>query len=77
MPRQTRRRRRMSRPAPSTTLPAEGYVRLATVLAMFPVNKRTWWRGVKAGRYPAGVKLQERITAWRVDEIRALLEGPA
>jgi prophage regulatory protein len=55
-------------------LPAHGYVRLETVLAVFPVGKSTWWKGVKDGRYPAGVKLGPRLTAWTVESIRALIE---
>jgi prophage regulatory protein len=55
-------------------LPATGYVRLPAVLAAFPVSKSTWWAGVKSGRYPAGRKLSQRVTAWRVEDIRALIQ---
>ena len=34
------------------------------------------WAGVKAGRYPKPVKLGPRITAWRVEDIRTLIEKP-
>lgn len=61
----------------SDGLPLAGYVRLPTVLSVFPVSKSTWWQGVKAGRFPAGVKLSERCTAWPVQSIRALLQHPA
>lgn len=54
-------------------LPNEGYVRLPTVLAVFPVGRSTWWQGVADGRYPAPVKLAPRISAWRVKDIRALI----
>jgi prophage regulatory protein len=54
-------------------LPEQGYVRLSTVLAVFPVGRSTWWAGVKTGRYPAPVKLGPRVTAWRVSDIRDLL----
>jgi prophage regulatory protein len=53
-----------------------GYVRLADILAPagpLPISKSTWWAGVKEGRYPAAVKLGPRITAWRVEDIRALM----
>ena len=53
-----------------------GYVRLADILAPagpLPISKSTWWSGIKAGRYPKPVKLGPRITAWRVDDIRALM----
>lgn len=43
--------------------------------AVIPVKKSTWWAGVKSGRYPKPVKnLGERITAWRVDDIRTLIQ---
>lgn len=60
-------------PLPPNGLPATGYLRLPAVLAVFPVSKSTWWAGVKDGRYPAGYKLSQRVTAWRVEDIRALI----
>ena len=66
-----------SPPAPPPALPATGFVRLFAILAPagpIPVGKSTWWAGVKAGRFPAPVKLGPRITAWRVEDIRALIE---
>lgn len=57
------------------TLPETGFVRLPTILKVFPVSRSTWWAGVKDGRFPKGVKLSEKITAWRVEDIRALLES--
>ena len=59
-------------------LPATGFVRLLSILAPkgpIPVSKSTWWAGVKTGRFPKPVKLGPRITAWRVEDIRALIEG--
>ncbi len=58
-------------------LPKTGFLRLRAVLAIIPVSKSTWWAGVKSGRYPKPVKLGERITAWRVEDIRALIEQHA
>ncbi len=55
-------------------LPLEGYVRLPTVLDVYPVSRSTWWNMVKAGTAPQPVKLGPRITAWRVSDIRKLLE---
>ena len=40
------------------------------------MSKSTRWAGVKSGRYPKPVKLGPRITAWRVDDIRALIKAP-
>lgn len=57
-----------------SALPAEGYVREPQVLTAFPVSRSTWWKGVKEGKYPQPVKLGPRITAWRVSDIRALID---
>jgi predicted DNA-binding transcriptional regulator AlpA len=56
-------------------LPSEGYARLAQVLAVIPVSKSTWWAGCKSGKFPAPIKLGPRTTAWRVEDIRALIKG--
>jgi prophage regulatory protein len=40
---------------------------------VLPVGKSTWWAGVASGRYPKPVKLGPRITAWREEDIRALV----
>jgi prophage regulatory protein len=58
----------------SQGLPKDGFVRLPQVLRVFPVGKSTWWAGVKAGKYPAPVKLSANVTAWRVADIRSLIE---
>lgn len=54
-------------------LPETGFVRLPTVLKIFPVSKSTWWAGVKEGLYPQPVKLGPKMTAWRVQDIRDLI----
>lgn len=57
----------------NTTLPAQGFVRLVTVLTFFPVGKTAWYEGIKKGIYPAPVKLSERTAAYRVEDIRSLI----
>ncbi len=54
-------------------LPEAGYIRLSEILMIIPVSKSTWWAGVKSGRFPKSVKLGPRITAWRVEDIRNLM----
>lgn len=56
-------------------LPETGFLRLPQVLKVFPVSKSTWWAGVKSGIYPKPVKLGQKMTAWRVEDIRALIES--
>jgi prophage regulatory protein len=72
-------------------LPETGFLRLPDIIgrkatrnrpskpAIIPVSASTWWAGVKAGRYPQPTRaLGANITAWRVEDIRALLaaSGP-
>jgi prophage regulatory protein len=63
-------------PKPSP-LPQTGFVRLTSILAPkgpIPVARSTWWAGVKSGRFPKPVKLGPRTTAWRVEDIRDLID---
>lgn len=65
------------------TLPETGFLRLPQIIgdtsatppipAVVPVSKSSWWAGVRAGRYPRPVKIGPRTTAWRVEDIRALI----
>ena len=65
-------------------LPQTGYLRLPQIIgnakaeppipAVIPVGRSTWWQGVKDGRFPKPVKLGPRTTAWRVNDIRELIE---
>lgn len=55
-------------------LPDTGFLRINDVLRLFPVSRSTWWAGVKSGRYPKAVKLGPRVTAWRVEDIRDLIQ---
>lgn len=60
-------------------LPETGFLRINQVLEFFPVSRSAWWAGCASGRYPKPVKLSERTTAWRCEDIRALIAsyGPA
>ncbi|MEC5291602.1 MULTISPECIES: helix-turn-helix transcriptional regulator [unclassified Aurantimonas] len=58
-------------------LPRTGFLRLRSILAPagpIPVSKSTWWAGVRDGRFPKPTKLGSRITVWRVEDIRALID---
>ena len=68
-------------------LPETGLLRLWQIIGdecrspvvppLIPVKKSTWWAGVKDGRFPQPVKLGPRTTAWRVEDIRRLIEKGA
>lgn len=57
----------------TTNLPEIGFLRLPQVLELMPVGRSSWWAGVASGRYPQPVKLGPRTTAWRVEDIRLLI----
>ena len=52
------------------------FVRLPTILKLLPISKSTWLTGVKSGYFPKPVRLGKKITAWRVEDIRKLINGP-
>lgn len=68
-------------------LPQTGFLRLRQIIGdlsadppippIIPVRKSTWWQGVRDGRFPKPVKLGPRTTAWRVEDIRKLIEKGA
>ena len=55
-------------------LPETGFVRLSLILSLIPIGKSSWWAGVKEGRFPQPYKLGPHTTAWRVQDIRDLIE---
>ena len=55
-------------------LPEVGYLRLSQILNIIPISKSAWWEGCRSGLYPKPVKLGPRTTAWRVEDIRELME---
>ena len=65
-------------------LPKTGYLRLTQILGnkksnpqippLIPISKSSWWSGIKTGRFPKPIKLGPRITAWRVEDIQALIK---
>lgn len=68
----------------AATLPSEGFIALRAIIGnaraeppippILPVSRSTWLAGVRSGRYPKPVKLAARRVAWRVEDIRSLLE---
>ncbi len=68
-------------------LPETGFLRLPQIIgdpnatppvpALVPVGKSSWWAGVANGRFPEACRLGPRTTAWRVEDIRALIESVA
>jgi prophage regulatory protein len=64
--------------SPSQSLPALppiGFLRQAQVLKIIPISKSTLWRRVQARAFPEPVKLSERVTVWRVEDIRQWIDA--
>ncbi|MDT3669518.1 MAG: AlpA family phage regulatory protein [Aromatoleum sp.] len=58
-------------------LPETGYVRPSQLVpVILPISHPTLWRWVKAGKFPKPVKLSGRVSAWRVEDVRAWLKNP-
>lgn len=65
-------------------LPETGFIRLTRIIgdpksdpptpAIFPISRSTWLAGVREGRFPRGTLLSKRCRAWRVEDIKALIE---
>jgi prophage regulatory protein len=55
-------------------IPETGFMRLPEVLALIPVSRSLWWKGVRNGRFPKPVKLSARCTAWRNEDILLLIK---
>ncbi len=53
--------------------PDQTLLRLPQVLAKIPVSRSHWWAGIVAGKYPAGIKLSERVTCWKSSDIQNLI----
>lgn len=56
-------------------LPDTGFLRQTQVLSFVPISKSTLWRRVQARTFPEPVKLSERVTVWRAEDIRRWIEG--
>lgn len=63
-----------ARSAVPLSLPETGFVREARLLAFLPFSHSTLWRRIAARTFPAPIKISERVTAWRVEDIRAWID---
>ena len=65
-------------------LPETGYLRIWQIIGdkkanppippLIPVSAATFWNKVRSKEYPQPVKLGPRITAWRVSDIKKMIE---
>lgn len=58
----------------SSQFPSAGYIRERRLLDFMPFSRSTLWRRVADESFPAPVKIFERVTAWRVEDVRAWMD---
>lgn len=65
-------------PRHSTPIPASAtsgkpeihFIRERGLLELAPISHATLWRRIKGKTFPALIKLSERVTVWRLEEVR-------
>ena len=48
---------------------ADRFLRIDEVLALTNIGRSSWWAGVKSGKFPKPIKLGERTTRWRLNDV--------
>lgn len=66
-------------------IPETGYLRLSQIIGaprknppippIIPVSRSCWLAGCKTGRFPSPVHLGPKLVVWKVEDIRALIDG--
>ena len=66
-------------------IPETGYLRLSQIIGdpkanppippIIPVSRSCWLAGCKTGRFPAPYRFGPKVVVWKVEDIRALLDG--
>ncbi len=65
----------------SIPISRRGFFRLKQIIGdpknniepLLPISKSGFYAGIKAGKYPAPIKLSPRVSVWRVEDIMQLL----
>lgn len=74
-----------NQPPSFDVLPDSAYIRESQLVydpkrpgfpAPLPFSAATLWRKVAAGTFPKPVKLSQRVTAWKVADVRGFLQAP-
>lgn len=53
----------------------KSFIRQKNLLSILGFSAPTLWRKVKAGTFPQPVKLGEKMTAWRLEEVQEWMEA--
>jgi predicted DNA-binding transcriptional regulator AlpA len=54
---------------PARAVSSNVFLRLPQVLARVPISRSTLWRRVNDGTFPRPLKLSDRVTVWRSEDI--------
>jgi prophage regulatory protein len=54
-------------------LPQRGYIRQKLLIQIVPISKSKLWRDCQNGSFPKPYKISDRVTGWRVEEVRKWL----
>lgn len=67
------------------TFPPTGFLRLKQILGdpkanppippLIPISRAHWYAGIAEGRFPKPVKLGKRTSAWRAEDVYALINS--
>jgi len=56
------------------SIPAKAFVPKKLLMQLVPFSSATLWRKVASGDFPKPVKLSDRVTGWRVEDVRDWFE---
>lgn len=65
----------MQKDTAQTTIKPEQRYRVDFIAAFLSVSKNTIWRLTREGKFPKPVKLSERVTAWKGEDVLSWLES--
>ncbi|WP_370635857.1 helix-turn-helix transcriptional regulator [Paralcaligenes sp. KSB-10] len=57
-------------------LPESGFARCPVVAKASGVGESTIWLWVRKGKFPKPVKISERVTGWRAEQVQEFLADP-
>lgn len=51
----------------------ERFRRFKQIQERFPVSRTEWYRGVREGRFPKGIRISPNVVVWKESDIDALI----
>jgi len=51
----------------------DSLLRVPHITDRMGISRSGWWKGVKDGKFPQGIKLSPRVTVWKSSEIDSLI----